>query len=49
MDESHKYHIEWKKSDIKEFIHMIPCHITQKQAKLIYGDRSQDNDDLGVW
>lgn len=27
---------------------MIPCHITQKQAKLINGDRSQDNDDLGV-
>lgn len=28
---------------------MIVHDIAQKQAKLMCGDRSQDNDDLGVW
>lgn len=42
MDKSHKYYIDQKSKIQKSLYCMI-----QKQAKLICGDRYQDNDYLG--
>lgn len=42
MDKSHNYYIDQKSKIQKSLYYMI-----QKQAKLICGDRYQDNDYLG--
>lgn len=47
MDESYKHNVKQKNLEIKEC--MIPCISRTKDAKLIYGVRSQENNfHLGV-
>lgn len=41
IDESHWYHVQWKKLGTKEYILHDPLKSSSKQAKLICGDRNQ--------